>query len=302
MITSTRKGRAGRAVRAPRARARPPVGRTGVLGQAARSQPIGPARTADGRSNQAGATRRRAVAVRAGTGGVAGAADAAMPGPGSRTHAVASPGGRTAASRRRADAGVRRAGRPRCRVPAGPARALRRASPCAGRAGEAPQQHPRVEHRDERHAGPRADRRPEPSQSDTPGLSGYSVVSTTYMLRKVATPATTYAIRQRHENASRIAARPNSGNRYRSWTRVGTPKKARASTHAPTRIVSRSGRRATSTDAPSMTASSSVLPTTTAGTGPMDAHATASGIGASGIHAPFVARLAPPTSNRAQML
>ena len=124
------------------------------------------------------------------------------------------------------------------------------------------------------------------------------------MLRNVAMPATTYAIRQRIENANRIAARPKNGNRYRSWTRVGTAKKASASTHTPTRIVSRSGRRATTQATIAAGPAAATAPTSAAGTAPIAPQAAASGIGESGIHRapPAVATLWPSTGNSAHQL
>ena len=123
------------------------------------------------------------------------------------------------------------------------------------------------------------------------------------MLRNVATPAAMYAIRQRHEKASRIAARPKNGNRYRSWTRVGTAKNARARTLTPTRIVSLSGRRATSTGTTANSRSPRAMPPTrTAGNGPICAQLAASATGASKIQPPLVAMLTPSTGNSAQAL
>ncbi len=100
-----------------------------------------------------------------------------------------------------------------------------------------------------------------------------------------------------------MAARANSGNRYRSWTRVGTAKKASARTETPTRIVSRSGFRATRNGTTANSSRpSSTAPTAAAGNGPIDAHVVASATGASKIQAPFVAMLWPSTGNRAHRL
>ena len=52
---------------------------------------------------------------------------------------------------------------------------------------------------------------PIPSQSLIDGLSGYSVVRTTYMFRNVATLRTTYAIRQRGEMAARMSPSAKNG-------------------------------------------------------------------------------------------
>ena len=83
---------------------------------------------------------------------------------------------------------------------------------------------------------------------------------------------------------------------------MGTAKKARARTQTPTRMVSRSGRRATASDATAATPSRRTAPTTAAGTGPKAAQAAASGTGASWIQPPLVAMLMPSTGNRAQRL
>ncbi len=52
---------------------------------------------------------------------------------------------------------------------------------------------------------------PMPSQSMTPGLFGYSVVSTTYRLRKLAAAMRSQPMRQRHDRAARIAPTMTNG-------------------------------------------------------------------------------------------
>src|SRR4051812_24460702 len=117
------------------------------------------------------------------------------------------------------------------------------------------------------------------------------------MFANVAIEASTYAIRQRHENANRTAASAKNGNRYRSWTRVGTAKNASASTVTPTRIVSRSGRRATATPTTSATAIRSAAPTSPAGNGPICPKASPALTAESGSQSapPAVAALCPLT-------
>ena len=101
-----------------------------------------------------------------------------------------------------------------------------------------------------------------------------------------------------------MAASPKNGNRYRSWTRVGAAKKARASTLTPTRIVRRSGWRATTQATTAAVPRSRAAPTSAAGTGPIAPQTAASGIGESGIQSapPAVATLWPSTGNRAHQL
>src|SRR4051794_36335934 len=117
------------------------------------------------------------------------------------------------------------------------------------------------------------------------------------MFANVATEASTYAIRQRQENANRTAASAKNGNRYRSWTRVGTAKNASASTVTPTRIVSRSGRRATATPTTKATTIRSAAPTSPAGSGPICPNASPAFTAESGSQRapPAVAALWPPT-------
>src|SRR5690349_17667885 len=124
------------------------------------------------------------------------------------------------------------------------------------------------------------------------------------MLRNVATAAIRYATDHRHETAARIAASPKNGNRYRSWTRVGAAKNASASTLTPTRIVSRSGLRATAHATSAAVPRSRIAPSAPAGIGPMAPQDVASGIAESGIHSapPAMAALWPSTGNSAHQL
>ena len=74
-------------------------------------------------------------------------------------------------------------------------------------------------------------------------------------------------------------------------------------TDTPTRIVSRSGRRATMNGMTTNSSSpSSRPPTAAAGNGPIDAQLVASGTGASKIQPPLVAMLWPSTGNSAHRL
>ena len=85
---------------------------------------------------------------------------------------------------------------------------------------------------------------------------------------------------------------------------MGAAKKASASTLTPTRIVSRSGRRATAHATSAAVPSRSTAPTAPAGSGPIAPHAAASGTGESGIHRapPADAALWPSTGNSAHQL
>ncbi len=80
---------------------------------------------------------------------------------------------------------------------------------------------------------------------------------------------------------------------------MGTAKNASASTETPTRIVSRSGRRATAQATIAATVISRAAPTSPAGSGPIAPNASPAFTGESGIHSapPADAALCPSTGN-----